>query len=82
MSFELPSVQDAIIAITAIAGIAVLFAVAFISVSTLMSRGGRRGGGSKIVSATPEFAHPVATDSVPEFAHSVATDRIPELISR
>jgi len=80
MSIELPSVQDAIIAFTTIAGVAVLFALAFISVSALMSRGGRRGRRS--VTATPEFAHPVATDSVPEFAHPVATDRIPELISR
>jgi hypothetical protein len=82
MSFDLPSVQDAIIAITTIAGVAVLFAFAFISVSALMSRGGRRSGGSKVITATPEFAHPVVTDSVPEFAHPVATDRIPELISR
>ena len=80
MSFDLPSVQDAIVAITTIAGVAVLFALAFISVSALMSRGGRRGGRS--VTATPEFAHHVATDAVPEFEHSVATDRIPELISR
>jgi hypothetical protein len=80
MSFDLPSVQDAIIAITTIAGVAVLFAFAFISVSALMSRGGRHGG--KAVTATPEFAHAVATDRVPEFAHAVATDRVPELISR
>lgn len=81
MSFDLPSVQDAVIAFATIAGIAVLFALAFISVSALMSRGsGRRGG--KPVAVTPDFAHPVATDPVPEFAHSVATDRTPELVSR
>jgi hypothetical protein len=81
MSFELPGVQDAIIAFTTIAGIAVLFALAFLSVSVLMSRGPSRRGG-KPVAVTPDFAHPVATDSVPEFAHPVATDRIPELVSR
>jgi len=80
MSIELSSVQDAIIAFTTIAGVAVLFALAFISVSALMSRGGRRGG--KTVTVTPEFAHPVATDSVPEFEHPVVTDRFPELVSR
>jgi hypothetical protein len=81
MSFELPSVQDAIIAFTTIAGIAVLFALAFISVSVLMSRGPSRRGG-KAVAVTPDFAHPVATDTFPEFAHPVATDRAPELVSR
>jgi hypothetical protein len=81
MSFDLPSVQDAIIAFTTIAGIAVLFALAFITVSALMSRGPSRRGG-KPVTVTPDFAHAVATDPVPEFAHSVATDRTPELVSR
>lgn len=79
MSFDLPSVQDAVIAFATIAGIAVLFALAFISVSALMS-GSRRTG--KLAPVTADFAHPVATDRTPEFAHPVATDRTPELVSR
>jgi hypothetical protein len=80
MSFDLPSVQDAVIAFATIAGIAILFAFAFISVSALMSRGSRRTG--KLAPATADFAHPVATDRTPDFAHTVATDRTPELVSR
>ncbi len=80
MSFDLPNVQDAIIAISTIAGVAVLFALAFISVSAVLSRGSRRTG--KLAPVNADFAHPVATDRTPEFAHPVATDRTPELVSR
>jgi hypothetical protein len=81
MSFDLPGVQDAVIAFATIAGIAVLFALAFITVSALMSRGSSPRGG-KPADVTPDFAHPVATDPVPAYAHPVATDRTPELVSR
>jgi hypothetical protein len=81
MSFDLPSAQDAIIALVTIAGVAVLFTLAFVAVSGLMSRGWSRRSG-KPVTTSPDFAHAVATDSVPEYSHAVATDRIPEFVSR
>jgi hypothetical protein len=73
MSIDLSSVQDAIIAFATIAGVAVLFALAFISVSALMTRRSR-----KPALVTPEFAHPVATDRIPDFP----VDRVRELVSR
>jgi hypothetical protein len=77
MSIDLQSVQDAVIAFATIAGVAVLFALAFFTVSAVMSRRTR-----KPAVVTAQFAHPVATDRTADFAHPVAADRTRELISR
>ena len=69
MSISFPGVTDAIIAISTVAGIAVLFALALIGASALVQRDKARHARTAAVTApaTPSFAqHPTQTDRVPE----------------
>jgi hypothetical protein len=71
MSISLPGVTDAIIAISTVAGIAVLFALALLGASVLVQRDKARHARTAAVTvpATPAFAqHPTQTDRVLELA--------------
>jgi hypothetical protein len=71
MSISLPGVADAIIAISTVAGIAVLFAFALLGASMLVRRDQVRNARTSgvTVPATPSFAQqPTQTDRVLELA--------------
>ena len=71
MSISLPGVADAIIAISTVAGIAILFAFALLGASVLVRRDQARNAGTTAVTvpATPSFAQqPTQTDRVLELA--------------
>jgi hypothetical protein len=70
MSISLPGVADAIIAISTVAGIAVLFAFALLGASVLVRRDQARHARTAVtVPATPSFAQqPTQTDRVLELA--------------
>jgi cell division septation protein DedD len=72
MSFTLPGVQDAIIAISTVVGVAILFALALIAASALVQRDKARHAKT-----------PVAATTTPSFAQQpTEMDRIPELVGR
>jgi LPS O-antigen subunit length determinant protein (WzzB/FepE family) len=71
MSISLPGVADAIIAISTIAGIAILFTLALLGASALVRRDKARNARTAAVTvpATPSFAQqPTQTDRVLELA--------------
>jgi hypothetical protein len=75
MSFSLPGVTDAVIAVSTVAGIAVLFAIALLAASALVRR-------DKARHATVAVAVTPASDA-PAFAqHPTQTDRVLELAGR
>ena len=75
MSFTLPGVSDAIIAISTVAGIAILFALALLAASALVQRDKARN-----VKTTGVVAPRAAT---PSFAQQpTQTDRVLELVGR
>jgi hypothetical protein len=78
MSFTFPGVQDAIIAISTVAGVAILFALALITASALVRRDKVRHAKAAAVVA------PTAPDAVtPSFAQQpTQSDRVLELIGR
>lgn len=69
MSINLQTVQDALIALTAVVGVALVFALGILAASGLVQRDKARN--RKAASVTPSFAH-----------QPTQTDRVPELISR
>jgi hypothetical protein len=75
MSFTLSGVQDAIIAISTVAGVAVLFALALIAAAALVRRDRARNAKTAVAVApgtvTPSFAQ-----------QPTQTDRVLELIGR
>jgi hypothetical protein len=73
MSFSLPGVQDAIIAISTVAGVAILFALALIAAAALVRRDKARHvkAGVAAPAVTPSFAQ-----------QPTQTDRVLELIGR
>lgn len=70
MSISLPGVQDAIIAITTVVGIAVLFAASLLAAAALVRRDRARNRVATAI-VTPSLAQ-----------QPTQTDRIPELVSR
>lgn len=73
MSFSLPGVTDAIIAISTVAGIAILFALAMLAASALVQRDKARNAKTTVavapIAATSSFAQqPTQTDRVLELA--------------
>jgi hypothetical protein len=75
MSFSLPGVTDALIALSTVAGIAVLFAIALLAASALVQR-------DKARHATAAVAVTPASDA-PSFAQQpTQTDRVLELAGR
>ena len=71
MSFTLPGVTDAIIAISTVAGIAILFALALLGASALVQRDKARNAKTTVpvapIAPTPSFAQqPTQTDRVLE----------------
>ena len=71
MSISLPGVADALIAISTVAGIAILFALALLGASALVRRDQARNARTTAVAvpATPSFAQqPTQTDRVLELA--------------
>lgn len=70
MSITLPGVQDALIAITTVVGIAVLFAFSLLAAAALVRRDkARNRKATTTTTTTPTFAQqPTQTDRVPELA--------------
>jgi hypothetical protein len=71
MSSTFPGVTDAIIAISTVAGIAILFALAMLAAAALVRRDKARNAKTAVAvaptAATPSFAqHPTETDRVLE----------------
>jgi len=76
MSTSFPGVADAIVAISTVAGIAILFALALIGASALVRR-------DKARNAKAAGAVTASTLSTPSFAQQpTQTDRVLELVGR
>jgi hypothetical protein len=83
MSFSLPGVTDAVIALSTVAGIAVLFAIALLTASALVQRDKARHA-TTAVSVTPATVTTTAPAAgAPNFAlQPTQTDRVLEPAGR
>lgn len=80
MSFSLPGVTDAVIALSTVAGIAILFAIAMLTASALVQRDRARHA-KATVAVTSVATAPAA--GTPRFAQQpTQTDRVLELVGR
>jgi hypothetical protein len=84
MNIAFPGVQDALIALSTLIGISVLFVIGILGASALVRRDKARNGSYAPVPAHTVLATPMFADTVPAHVaeHPTQLDRVPELVSR
>jgi hypothetical protein len=83
MSFSLPGVTDAVIALSTVAGVAILFAIALLTASAIVQRDKARHAKATVAVTPVTVTTTAPAAGTPNFAQQpTQTDRVLELVGR